>query len=77
MVQVSLKMLLRIANFMQRRLDDFFETPQPKAEPAPEPAPVQRGGYTVDEISTLLELLAQLKPALQGASGKIQKQQEG
>ncbi|WP_293663370.1 helix-turn-helix domain-containing protein [uncultured Phascolarctobacterium sp.] len=59
-VQIGLKLLLRLANLLQHRLDEFFDVPA-AAAPAPQ------GSYTAADFSTLLELLAQLKPALSGA----------
>ena len=55
-VQISLKLLLRIANVLERRLDYFLGLPSlPFADAAPQ------GSYTVEELGTLLQMLQLLK----------------
>ena len=50
--QISLKLLLRIANVLERRLDYFLGLPSlPFAAAAPQ------GSYTVEELGALLQLL--------------------
>ena len=54
-VQISLKLLLRIANVLER-LDYFLGLPfLPFADAAPQ------GSYTVEELGTLLQMLQLLK----------------
>ena len=55
-VQISLKLLLRIANVLEQRLDYFLGLPSlPFADAAPQ------GSYTVEELGTLLQMLQLLK----------------
>lgn len=66
-VQISLKLLLRLANLLQHRLDEFFDVPA--ATPAPQ------GSYTTADFSTLLELLARLKPEAPDAGSLTEAEQ--
>lgn len=58
-VQISLKLLVRVANVMQCSLDDFFGT-SPLGPPDQKPGELP-DSYTAEEIGVLLQMLQGLK----------------
>ena len=54
-VQISLKLLLRLANVLERRLDDFLK---PSSAP---PVAAPQGSYTIEELRLMLQMLQTLK----------------